>query len=111
METTTMTYFVCLNSDCERHRNIFLEGDPLHERCERRALEFDDGGERGAPWAWIALAAGLGIAAAAAVTVIRMRRGGDDGQSLHETRPMQTWSGTEAHLDERRGHPVPPPMK
>jgi hypothetical protein len=110
METVEIVYFTCLNRDCEKYRNIFAEGDPLHENCERERL-FLEGEQRGVPmWAWVAVPAVI-LMAVAAMALRRRRRNMNEQRPLYgEERMTQTWSGTEAHLDEREGHRVPPPI-
>jgi hypothetical protein len=111
METVEIVYFTCLNKDCDKYRNVFAEGDPLHENCEHERL-FLEGERRGVPmWAWVAAPAIMLMAAAWVMALRRARRNMKQQRTLYgEERSSQTWSGTESHLDEREGHPVPPPI-
>jgi hypothetical protein len=112
MESVEVVYYTCLNNDCPKHRNIFLEGDPEHANCARERLWLE--GQRPAPprWLWFAIPAGLAVLAAAAVLVSRKIR---DAQfkppMLLGQDDMKTWSGAQAHRDDREGNPVPPPMR
>jgi hypothetical protein len=111
METVEIVYFTCLNKDCEKYRNVFAEGDPLHDECAREQLFVEDE-RRGVPmWAWIAVPAVL-MLAAAGTYALRMARRNTKQKGAHygEERKTQTWSGSEAHIDEREGHRVPPPI-
>ena len=109
-----VVYYTCLNNDCERHRNVFVDGDPLHENCERRRLYLE--GQEKAPgmpaWAWLALPAVLGLGAAAFMLYRRMTAGKSmpPRPTLREDHPRETWSGQHSHAEERKGHAVPPPI-
>lgn len=111
MDTYEAVYYVCLNRNCERHRNIFLEGDPQHEGCARERLHLQ--GERTtSPWLWLALAAGVaGVSAAAVFLLLRnVRSSAPKTPPLHDGAPTKTWSGAHAHRDDRMSHRVPPPL-
>lgn len=111
METVEIVYFTCLNDECEKYRNIFAEGDPLHANCARERLYLE--GERpGLPvWAWLAAPAALAVAAVVfAFRRARRRNMKKKPMRFGEERATQTWSGAETHLDEREGHRVPPPI-
>jgi hypothetical protein len=111
METVEMVYFTCLNKDCEKYRNVFTEGDPLHQNCARERL-FQEEEQRGVPmWAWVAIPAVIFMVAAGVMALRRPRGNMNQQRTLYgEERPTQTWSGAESHLDEREGNRVPPPM-
>lgn len=106
-----IVYYTCLNNDCPKHRNIFPEGDPEHQNCARERLWLEGQRPSMPAWIWFALPAAL-LLGAGAVMLMRSKRNGSDTRptKLHEERPTQTWSGTERHIDERPGHPVPPPI-
>lgn len=95
METT---YFICRNPHCEKHRNIFAEGDQLHQNCERERLRF--AGEQRVPvWAWAAVP--LAIAALAlAVQAFRA--------AAKRTPPQRDTHRPVARESER--HTAPPPI-
>jgi hypothetical protein len=111
MDTMEIVYYTCRNSECPKHRNVFVEGDPQHENCARERL-YLEGQERPAQWLWYAVPAAIMLAAAA---VFAWRRVAEARRfrppMLREERPHQTWSGHHAHLDEREGFTVPPPIK
>jgi len=69
------TYFACRNRNCEKHGNVFEDGDPLHVDCAREAVELTSD-EHGTPkrnWAKVAVPVALaGVAAGA--TLLAMRR-------------------------------------
>ncbi|HEX5274408.1 MAG TPA: hypothetical protein VFW34_03965 [Candidatus Rubrimentiphilum sp.] len=67
METT---YYTCLNQHCAKHRNVFLDGDSEHERCERTVLRFDEESKRPGWLRWAVPAAAV-VAALVAVQVVR----------------------------------------
>lgn len=112
MDTLEIVYYTCLNNECPKHRNVFMEGDPLHERCERERLWLE--GQRpvshAARWMWIAVPV-LVAMSAGAFALLRMMRGRQEKpRTLHEEIPMKTWSGAHAHRDDREGNAVPPPI-
>lgn len=111
MDTVEMVYYTCLNNNCPKHRNIFVEGDPQHEGCARERVLLE-GQHRPVPvWLWIAIAAATAAAAAGALLAMRMMRGdGSPGPMLRGESEMKTWSGTHAHRDDRQGNTVPPPI-
>ena len=95
METT---YFICRNPHCEKHRNIFVEGDPLHQNCERERLHF--AGERRVPiWAYAAIPVAI---AAIAVTVQLIR--------LNAKRKPAERSTHKGVARESDRHSAPPPI-
>ena len=111
MDTLEIVYYKCVNDDCEKYRNIFAEGDPLHENCARERLWLEDEQRPTPVWAWFAAPVALAIAAACVYAFRRARQNMKQKRSLKgEERRTQTWSGAHAHLDEREGHPVPPPI-
>lgn len=111
METVEIVYYTCMNNDCEKYRNIFAEGDPLHAECERERLWLE-GERRPLPmWVWIAAPAALLLAAAGTMALRVARRNMKQRRATFgEERKTQTWSGAHSHLDEREGHRVPPPI-
>lgn len=110
MDTLEVVYYTCLNNDCPKHRNIFLEGDPEHERCARERLWLQ-GQRRGMPrWLLFVLPALLAAAGAAAVIVMRSRKPGSRPAMFRGESEMKTWSGAHAHREDREGNAVPPPM-
>lgn len=109
MDTVDIVYYTCLNNDCAKHRNVFVEGDPQHEGCSRQRLWLE--GERQQRPVWVWVAAGIAAAAAAGIVIART------AQPLKFKPPMlrgeaqmQTWSGGHAHRDDREGNRVPPPI-
>lgn len=111
MDTREAVYYICLNQHCPRHRNIFMEGNPQHEACDRERLRFE--GERSSSaWMWLAVAVGVAGATAAATFLLTRALGGRAAKrrSLHEEAPTKTWSGAESHRDDRMSHRVPPPL-
>lgn len=112
MDTMEIVYYTCRNSDCPKHRNVFVEGDPQHAKCDRERL-FLENESRGPQWMWFALPAAIALAATAFYLWRRMAETPPQQQPrmLHEERPQQTWSGSHTHLDERHGSAVPPPIK
>lgn len=107
-------YYTCLNNDCEKHRNVFVDGDPDHATCERRRL-YLEGQEQPARvpmWALVAVPAVIGLGAAAFFLYRSRARSQMRPQKrdLRESQTRQTWSGEHSHPDERRGHAVPPPI-
>lgn len=65
------TYYTCLNQHCPKHRNIFVEGDAVHEHCERSVLRFDEESKRPV---WMRLAVPAVVAIATLVTIQMVRR-------------------------------------
>lgn len=113
METVEIVYYTCLNNECPKHRNVFMEGDPQHDGCERERLwlEGQEPIAQSPRWMWIAVPALLGIIAGGAFLAIRMRdRDKSQPRTLHDEIPMKTWSGAQAHRDDREGNAVPPPI-
>lgn len=110
MDTLEVVYYTCLNNDCPKHRNIFVEGDPEHERCARERLWLE-GQRRGMPrWLLFAVPAALAAAAAAVVIVMQLRKPGLRPPMLRGEEEMKTWSGAHAHREDREGNTVPPPI-
>lgn len=111
METV---YYTCLNNACEKHRNVFVEGDPDHAGCERRRLYLEGQEERRTiPWGFVAAAAVLALGAAGFVFYRRMAKASASAEprpTFGEGQARQTWSGEHSQSDERRGHAVPPPI-
>lgn len=106
-----IVYFTCLNKDCERFRNIFAEGDAQHANCARERLWLEGQSPSMPMWTWLVVPAALLLAAGGMMLYMRSQRGErDQPPSFKDERQRQTWSGSESHLDERRGHPVPPPI-
>jgi hypothetical protein len=105
-----IAYYTCLNNECYKYRGIFMEGDPEHANCERARL-YLEGESRTPGWAWFALPIALAGAVATAAFVFMRRRA---AQGSHRPpmgeRKTEMWSGAERMNDERRGHPVPPPI-
>lgn len=113
MTTTEIVYYTCRNSECEKYRNVFIEGDPEHANCERERL-FLEGQTRVPQWVWFTVPAALALVAGAVVLGLRIAKARRfQPPMLREERPTQTWSGhhADAHLDERQGYSVPPPIK
>lgn len=113
MDTLEIVYYTCVNNECPKHRNVFAEGDPQHERCARERLWLE--GQRPAARIprWIVFAAPAVAAALAAgvLLLVRfMRVDESKPSSIHEELPMKTWSGSQAHRDDREGSSVPPPI-
>lgn len=107
-----VVYYTCLNNDCEKHRNVFVEGSPEHAECARERL-YLEGQRKPAPsWLWYALPLAIAAGAAAFVLFLRARSTQPDEprSALREETPRQTWSGSHIHADERAGHAVPPPI-
>lgn len=111
MDTMEIVYFTCLNKDCERYRNIFSEGDPQHDDCARERLWLEGQRPSVPMWAWAVMPVALMLAAGGVMLFLRSKRSQPPKRPMYgEERPTRTWSGTERHSDERRGHPVPPPI-
>jgi hypothetical protein len=107
-----VVYYTCLNNDCEKHRNIFVEGDPDHATCARERLFLQGQDEPRFPsWMWYAIPAALigGIAAYIVISRVRASRAFHPPMLREETSSPQ-WSGSATQEDERRGNAVPPPM-
>jgi hypothetical protein len=111
MDTVEIVYYTCMNDECDKYRNVFAEGDPLHANCARERLWLQ-GEQRGMPmWAWLAAPIALAAAAGAVFAFRRARKNMKQKRTLYgEERRSQTWSGAHTHLDEREGYPVPPPI-
>lgn len=110
MDTLEVVYYTCLNNECPKHRNIFLEGDPEHAQCARERVWLR-GQRRGAPrWVWFAVPAALAGIAVAATAILRMRKPRFQPPMLRGETEMKTWSGAHAHRDDREGSAVPPPI-
>jgi hypothetical protein len=108
MDTLDVVYYACLNNDCPKHRNVFVEGDPEHRNCARKRLWLE-GQRQGMPrWVWFAIPAALAMASAA-VAIARMRKPRFQPPMLRETE-MKTWSGAHSHREDREGNAVPPPI-
>jgi hypothetical protein len=110
MESVEVVYYTCLNDVCPKYRNVFREGDPEHESCARERL-WREGQEGAMPqWLWFAIPAALAlmIAAGATLTIRRMRGAKRKPPMLREEK--KTWSGAQAHREEREGSSVPPPI-
>ena len=109
-----IVYYTCLNNDCERHRNIFVEGDPLHAGCERDRLYLEGQAKpaRVPAWVWFALPAAVGAGLAAFMLYRRRtaRPVNPAPETLREDTPRKTWSAANSNADERVGHAVPPPI-
>lgn len=58
---TEVVYYTCLNNECEKHRSVFIEGDPQHANCARERLHLE-GERRATPWAPIIASAALSFA-------------------------------------------------
>lgn len=110
MDTVEVVYYTCLNNDCPKHRNVFMEGDPQHERCARERLWLEGQRQRAPRWLWLAIPAALAAAAGAVVLLRMMRDRQFKPPMLRGEEQMQTWSGAHAHRDDREGNAVPPPM-
>lgn len=109
MDTLEAVYYTCLNNDCPKHRNIFKEGDPEHERCASERLWLQ-GQRRGVP-RWLLFAIPAVMAAAAVATVlVRMRKPGSRAPMLRGEAETKTWSGAHAQREDREGSSVPPPI-
>lgn len=112
MDTLEIVYYTCINNDCPKHRSVFTEGDPQHERCARERLWLE--GQRPAARVprWIVFAVPVAAAAVAAgvLLLVRFMRVDESKPSIHEEQPMKTWSGAHAHRDDREGSTVPPPI-
>lgn len=104
MDTTEIVYFTCLNNDCPKHRNIFIEGDPEHAQCARERL-YLEGERRPAPaWLRIAVPSALAAIAVGAVTAAFFLR--RNGEPEKPQLPMIR----EEHSDEVQPYvPVSPP--
>jgi multisubunit Na+/H+ antiporter MnhC subunit len=61
METSAV-YYTCLNNDCPKHRNVFMEGDPEHAQCKRERL-YLAGERRPVPPAVVVTAVSIAVAA------------------------------------------------
>ncbi|HKU69149.1 MAG TPA: hypothetical protein VJP85_15360 [Candidatus Baltobacteraceae bacterium] len=111
MDSVEIVYFTCLNEECPKHRDIFAEGDPEHERCAREPL-WEEGQRRAMPgWFWAAMSAAIAAAIAGGAIAMRMMRNRPSNrQSLREQTEMKRWSGPHAHPEEREGGSVPPPI-
>lgn len=110
MDTLEAVYYTCLNNECPKHRNVFMEGDPEHEHCARERLWLE-GQRRGVPvWVWFTAAGILAAAAASTAIVMRMRASRFRPPMLRGETDLKTWSGVHAHRDDRQGNPVPPPI-
>jgi hypothetical protein len=110
MDSVEIVYYTCLNNECPKHRNVFAEGDPEHERCARERLWLE--GQRRPMPVWLRLAIPSAIAAVVALGVMAMRRMRDRQSKppqLRETE-MKRWSGAHTHPEEREGSAVPPPI-
>lgn len=111
MDTLEVVYYTCLNNDCPKHRNVFMEDDPEHENCARERLWLEGQRPSVPQWVWFAAPLAFAALAAGAVLLLRMARPQQPKRrSLHEDPPMKTWSGAHAHRDEREGSAVPPPI-
>lgn len=111
METVEVVYYVCRNNECPKHRNIFLEGDPQHDGCERERMLLE--GQR-APmprWVWFAIPAAiaLGVGGFFLARMMRVTQG-QKPPMLRGQEELKTWSGAHAHRDDREGNAVPPPI-
>lgn len=105
-----VAYFVCLNNDCVKHRNIFVEGDPQHADCKRSRL-YLQGESADRSWLGFALPAVLAMAAAAATTYfLRQQSRRQNHLPPLGERKTETWSGTQRTTEERKGSAVPPPI-
>ncbi len=104
-----IVYFTCLNNECEKHRNIFMEGDPQHANCARERLWLEGQRPSMPTWAWFALPVALLPTAAGVAFFVRSQRA-TPKRPLHDERKTQHWSHEHRHIDERRGSSVPPPI-
>ncbi len=69
-----IAYYTCLNNDCQRHRNIFVEGDPQHADCASERLYLEGQEKPGLPaWVWLGVPAALALGAAVFVLLRKMR--------------------------------------
>ena len=113
MDTLEIVYYTCVNNECPKHRGVFTEGDPQHERCARERLRLEGQRPPARVPRWIlftvpALAAAI---AAGALLLIRfMRVDESKPSSIREDLSMKTWSGSHAHREDREGNTVPPPI-
>ncbi len=114
MITSETVYYTCLNNDCEKHRSIFVEGDPLHAECKRERLELAGQERRTVPaWLWFAVPAAVTLAAAAVALYRRRAAAPKRADRAADLRghTRQTWSGSHSHVEEQReGKSVPPPI-
>lgn len=110
MDTMEMVYYTCLNNDCPKHRNIFVEGDPQHEGCARERVLLE-GQRRPVPlWLWIAIPAAMAAAIAGGMLAMRMMREERSKPPMLREEERKTWSGAHSHRDDRQGSAVPPPI-
>ena len=98
---TDTVYFTCLNNDCEKHRSIFVEGDPLHAHCEREELELAGQKKARKMPAWLMIAVPAVAAVTVAAVVLYSRRRAASSASGQPDRPA---------FREREGKTVPPPI-
>lgn len=111
MDSMEMVYYTCLNNDCEKHRNIFVEGDSFHEHCERERLYLEGQRSPALSWRWAAIPLGLAAAVGSAMLVMRIRSKKQfKPPMLRGETETQTWSGAHSHRSDREGHAVPPPI-
>jgi hypothetical protein len=111
MDTVEMVYYTCLNNNCPKHRNIFVEGDPQHEGCARERVLLEGQREPMPLWLWIAIPAAMAAAVAGGMLAMRMmREQGSKPPMLRGEEETKTWSGAHSHRDDRQGSAVPPPI-
>jgi|GEM_PF-3991934 len=110
MATAEIVYYTCLNNDCPKHRNVFIDGDPQHEGCARERLWLE-GRRRGVPvWLWLA-GAGLAVTAVVGTVMRAARKRQSRPPMLQGEMELKTWSGAQAHRDDREGSTAPPPIR
>lgn len=91
-----VVYYTCLNNDCPKHRNVFVEGDPEHANCERERL-FLEGERKPASWVPIIASAAISLAVVGAAIFLIVRASAQRKPHL----PMIRDEATPTVQDER----------
>ncbi len=110
MDSMEIVYYTCLNNECPKHRNVFMEGDPKHDGCARERLWLEGQSPTTPAWLWFAIPAAL-LAIAGGILLARSMRPTEGKPPILETQTQtKTWSGAHAHREDREGNAVPPPI-